>query len=619
MVNIYTLGVPLSSLEILKGAMQQVYGELFTIKEIERTTLLRSVKNAINSPEVVLVLLDSESYNRGSTIITEGSDEKFYKYENEVSFIAELNNRFGLNIKKEMEELDVSSFREDYSNEYEVLLEKFEERETRIAELEGLLNQYNENSYKELELKNEEYQAELLSLKDQNTTRESKITALNETLKNLKEDFDVLRELLEDEKSKVLEKDDSITSLKDSVKSLTIELSKQKQIKEAVNSELTALKQSNAEQILVLEDVEKLKKTIEDQKSMIDDLELENTKIADIDIDDLKATKTTLDKQLKLYKNIVKEKDVKITQNELDIEELSSVISRLNNAIVGVRDELSDKVEEVTTLKSEKIELNNELLVFKDKLKEMDRLLGVEEESSQLKKRLSSLESSVFSKINNALINNTNITTRVYDGSSMLKRVQFAFAGSSDSCRGAYNCLKNEFARNPSTKFLLVDLSSEIFYDYILGVKDAKSCLDWYKKGGGVLNYTTETSLKNVKLLTPGSDYFESTFYLTVDWVKRVKELESSGYTVVVFCGNIHNIVSKILFNSFIQYSSIAIYNSGTVLNARNLSLTLLNQCGFADNKDLSICVYGDLQEEKRVIVNKYYSLIEQKCDLRYI
>ena len=172
-------------------------------------------------------------------------------------------------------------------------------------------------------------------------------------------------------------------------------------------------------------------------------------------------------------------------------------------------------------------------------------------ELSELKKKYAELQTNIFTIIGTKSLPKCGIKAPLIKGiPPHYSNVKFLFSGSSESRKGTYKCLYNELTGSKD-KYLIVDVTSETAIDYVFQMSKIADGMNWFTSGGGVQQYLSSTCLPNVKVLMPKIGYVNDSFFLMVNWEKRLKELEESGYKVIVYCGDISNLVGRVLFESF--------------------------------------------------------------------
>ena len=148
--------------------------------------------------------------------------------------------------------------------------------------------------------------------------------------------------------------------------------------------------------------------------------------------------------------------------------------------------------------------------------------------------------------------------------------------------------------------------------DYVFEIKQVVKGLNWFVKGGGILPYLSETCLPNVKVLSPGLGYINDCYFLTVDWERRLKELDNSGYNVVVYCGDISSMVGRVLHETFASRGASMVYVHGNAIGARTL---VTNLRGLSNSKDSVMCYF----EFNKKIEKFYETVLKEGHECRVI
>ena len=331
--------------------------------------------------------------------------------------------------------------------------------------------------------------------------------------------------------------------------------------------------------------------------------------------DDLEKAQSTISDLQTELNDISKENDNlrKVLASEKDRN--SSSDSRYNELLEKYRKdqdrikELESRVEEdnttIATLNKNAIELQSRLQMQETS----DDAVEMSEEYVRLKRELAEIKEGVFGKIASLSLptstQHINLLTPWAGSGITLRNVRFVFAGSTESRKGAYKCLYNDLvSANKNVNYLIVDLVSETSIDYVFQITSTVPGLDWYHKGGGIQQYLSKTVLPNVSVLSTGLKYVNDSYFLTIDWVDRLRELENSGYQVMIFCGDISNLIGRILHESFANYGLSVIYVHGNVVGARAL---ITNIRGIS-NSDKSVIGYFDYNK----LAKRFFDVVSQ-------
>lgn len=127
---------------------------------------------------------------------------------------------------------------------------------------------------------------------------------------------------------------------------------------------------------------------------------------------------------------------------------------------------------------------------------------------------------------------------------------------------------------------LLVELCVDTYTDYYmhnLGAKLQPQGITWLNKGGPVLPYCQNGS-QGFKILSLGLNYINEAWLMNIPWPDRVKELEKTGFNVIISAGCLSSHIRKLLFKLLgMSVGSTIIVSRGMSLSMRS---TLLNMEG---------------------------------------
>lgn len=659
MLTVLLSGLPVSAKDIVKDAMNEVFDGNIAIQELTKETLRSRVRLSNRSVEVVLVILDGVSSDMCSDI--EGGlykSDKYYSYTNDTELVKYLNNKYGLSmeIQESIEEVvqDISNSFDDSESETErYYLEKLNLKEdtirhleSRIKELEFLYGLVDDEvntlvSKSELERLRDEnisLNNDVLDLKSRIDSEISKYGELENTLNSLKES----RNLLENRLKKAQENCDEVVL---ELNELKVKYSQQSGIIREKENKIVNLEKEKSHLSGVSDENLSLKNTVSQYKKEISskDTELGNLRVdlqskerdilryikeleslkglesisekldsANNTIDSLKSELSSANSNNDFLNKEVKEKDRLINQLSESNDEYSSRIVELNSTISELQERIKSDNESLLQLNKEKIELKNKISNLEISSKSDGDCESLLLEIDTLKSKLNKLSSNIFTDIGSYALPNGVIQSRVYKGANTFNNIRFAYAGSSESRKGSYKCLYDEFKlSSDDTRYLIVDLVSETSVDYVFGIKDVVPGLDWFRKGGSVQQYLSSTSLKNTKVLALGLGYINDSYFLCIDWAKRLVELNNSGYKVVLFCGDISNLVGRVLHESFSSFGESIIYVSGNAVGSRSI---ITNLKGLSNAKD-SIVAYYDFNSA----VEKFYNMVSRTNECRIL
>lgn len=653
MLEILTAGIPLSAKEILSKAAKEVFGEV-DIKEADTDRVRFAVRVASRDLNTTLIVLDGVSQDICKNEVKDLlNGDKYYCYNNDRDFTLYLNKLWSINLEvpEDEENLVVENVENSgvSTEEYNLLKAQISDLKSinnslhnQITELRTML----ESDYDETEkvdsaevekLKNDVESAVRDSLKAKNQLLdiEKKLKESEERVASLEKDRSSLTESnrsLESKNASILA---DFKSLSDELTEYKVNYSTQYGVVRAKDAEISSLRK----QLSLLEnnqvEVNNAKEREDSYKKSISDLHSEISKL-----------KVELSSKEEEILRLSKEIEAKGIESDLvdtlkrDIEDLTNERDNALNRVSALEDslsasqsatqsekitvsELQEKVEELTdkvkddeesliSLNKENLELKNKVSVFeksRDRNEDMESIL---EELADIRQKYDRLAGGVFSKIASTALPRGSSAIHLTRGGVKLSNIRFVFSGNAESRKGTYRCLLNEFKKyNGSGKILIVDVVSETSIDYVFEIRKVVSGLDWFRRGGSVQQYLSETCLKNVQVLSPGLNYINDSYYLTVDWESRLSELEKSGYSVVVYCGDISNIVGRVMHESFADLGSSWIYVQGNAIGSR----TIVSNLRGLSNSKKSIVAYFDYNKQ----MDKFYRLVMRSNDCRIL
>lgn len=642
MLEVLASGVSLEGKELLQKAMIKAFGEgTVSLVELNKDNLRQRVRLSSRNVGTVLVVLDGTSTDICRDI-ENGlySSEKYYNYTDDTSLCSFLNAKYSLELEVSAQEDMIVDAVEDVSEEkVSKYLAQIEDKDlliknltARIKELNGIIEEggYESNS------------AELDSLKEENISLRNKLldsssthTSCQEELERIKLERDSLKESLSkvEEKRKSLLKDlDSINAELTDYRVKYSDQSALLQLKEEEISSLKAAVTDSAELKARVKLLEGEKKVAESHAvdlevsvaSLRDDLSSASSEIERLKTQAGNSFSNEEREELKSRVSSLRETNEKLSKELNSLKDSSSSIETDLKSLREERDSYKSRVDtlndKVKTLDSDLIKSNKQNIELTGRLSMLEKstsrdtdIESLISEVSEVRSKYDSLAKGVFGLIgSNALPKNSNSISLIKGRELQLSKIRFVFAGSTESRKGTYKCLLDEFkVLNSSEKVLIVDAVSETSIDYVFGIRKMISGLDWFRKGGGVQSFLSSTMLKNVMVLSPGLGYLNDTYFLTVDWYNRLQELDNSGYNVVLMLGDISSIVGRVMHESFAGLSQSLIYVHGNAVGSR----TVLSNLKGISNASKSIVCYYEFNSQMR----KFYDIVSKTCECRVL
>lgn len=653
-------GLPISAKGIISDALDEIYGSgVVSILEGSSENIRRYVRRYTNNVNCVIIILD-ESSKEICKDIEDGlySSDKFYSYTTDYDLVNYFNKKYGLNL--EIEDVQEDLHVEDSGIDSSVI-------EDYIAQLSAKDKVIQNLKFQIIDLKNE-LEANGLSLngKTEVSGLESEVSSLNVTIIDLKNSLLDYESSIADKDFKIKELTGDIESLKGTIKATetkynalladyktsTDELSKMKisdskksgalrdrdsqitqlrQELESLNSTMEEYKGSIEEKILLEKRVSLLASDIEGYESTIkvkeDEIDRLSSELSELrsksggmdktlsrlkgDIAKLTAENQSLSRDVRVVSSDKSELEQKIGVLSSDIDDYKSKCENYESDIEKLNERVKDDNESLSILNQEKIELKNRIDVLEKSSSRDHNMEDIVHELNDYKRRYIDLSNNVYSRVASYALPTSSSPINVTRKGITLKNVKFAFAGSTESRKGAYRCLLNEFSGISKTKnILLVDVVSETSVDYVFEIQKTINGIEWFRKGGSIQPYLSKTTLSNVSVLSPGLMYINDSYFLKIDWERRLSELEKSGYLVYIFCGDLSNIVGRVLHESFADLGDSTIYVHGSAVGSRSI---ITNIRGITNSRCSNIIYYDFNKKLKR-----FYDIVgkDHKCSI---
>lgn len=637
-----TSGLPISAKEYLFEAFNQAFGKgMVQIVEVDATQLRSRVRMSSKNVADVLVVLDGVSANKCADI-ENGlyASDKYHEYSTDEELVEFLNAKFELNLEiKAAGGMEIAV--EKGSAEQDMIIEKLREqvgdRDSIIASLKAqvadLKSQIEDGDFggSEDEEKVSAFEKQIEVLRQENLKARSDMADTQAQLKYAEESEAKLRIVVESvsRESENLKTENNqlmadYKAVQSELSEFKIKFSNSQGTLGAKERELEELRKGSKnakeyeDKIASLEEeISSIKEELESEKVRNSQYQLElNSKDEEISRLSIEAESTELEEELSKEKNEIMELQKVIVDLKSKLATAEGKVETLKDQgsaeVDKLHDENSSLKEKLNTMDQQFMQLNEELIKAKataDMLeKSTSRDTDVEsmyQEMNELRNQYAELSQSVFGRMQNYSSPNSSIMIDLIKGGDRYNHLRFVFSGSTESRKGTYRSLLDEFKQFPDQKVVIVDATCETCVDYVFEIKKVVKGLNWFVKGGGILPYLSETCLPNVKVLSPGLDYINDCYFLMVDWERRLKELDNSGYNVVVYCGDISSMVGRILHETLASRGASMVYVHGNAIGARTI---VTNLRGLSNSKDSVICYFEFNQK-----VERFYDIVAKE------
>lgn len=648
MLSILTSGLSLEGKELLQEAITLVYGEdSAEIIELNKDDLRQQVRLSSKSVATPLVILDGVSMDYCKDI-ENGlySSTKFYQYTDEASLVEFFSSKFGVSLSVQTSGMEVTSVTDVTASQsiiesYEIQLgdknQLISHLNARLLELNHIIEDgdYAEKEDSACSKELEQTKQENLDLRSKlsSITSESKLSS--DELMELRKERDSLAisvEKLELKRESILA---DLSSVSVELTEYKLKYSTQSGLLRSIEFEVENLKGK----VVILEgkesSIEVLKKEKLGLEKDILRYSTESSKLkaelaaAESELVTLKANGNSVtlnDSEKSLMEDKLSQlsvESVDLTKNLLDLKgsltsaegtllelqgRLDTVTSErdaLRVEIGNLEGKLKSSDDSLMQLNKEKIEMQGRLDLLERSTRRDTGIEDLVKEIAELRQKYDSISGNVFNKIASLAMPKVSTKVSLIHFPISLQKVKFVFAGSTESRKGCYKCLLSELKKAPKTeKFLLVDVVSETAVDYVFEINPVAAGVDWFRKGGGVQPYLSKTCLPNVSVLSPGLGYINDSYFLTIDWQERLKELEESGYNVILFCGDISNIIGRVLHESFASLAESRVYIHGNSVGSR----TIVSNLKGISNSNKSIICYFEYNPQ----VSRFMDLVQK-------
>lgn len=587
-------GLPESAQALIQEGLDIGYGE----GQAEIETLDLSVPRAAiklreagKNRAIVTVVFGEGAYERGQKIEKDlYGTPKFHHYEDDRSLVLYLNEVHGADLEVP-EEAPVSvtlsysdtdeesaeslnSFNENSADSLDSVGEGYRNTgalKAENAELHGIISdltrQLNE-AYVEPEVINND--AELRAVKNHN----EKLESINEQQKthsrSLAESLRASAVELEALKKNLIEKDSKISI--QSTKIITLETN-------AENSKrITSQLESTEEQLRFYKD------SAQSAGNTIRTLTETNTGLSST-ISNLRnqavASEGEEEKLRALNKKITDlTSEMEFVQLELD--KAKAVIAKFK-----VHEEKLTKsfeTEKKEALDSLTIAYDGELLIKENLIKHY--ITQINEAPAKVQTDLSTgqiesvaqFESSIFYGISKSAMPKS-LPPMLPISNDKYKNITFVFSATrsstDDTMRSILN-YTNSIASSWSGGVLVLDISNETVTDYIFGGPVTSQGVRWAEGGVEVDKIVSTPSIGNspsgqVRFLSlGGSSFVNDAYLLDIDWSTRLRELENSGYKIVIYAGCLSDMVGRVFYRTFADKGQTRVYSKGNLVSMRS-------------------------------------------------
>lgn len=254
---------------------------------------------------------------------------------------------------------------------------------------------------------------------------------------------------------------------------------------------------------------------------------------------------------------------------------LQSELDKARETIASQETLLNSKISETERGSSKITELIEQNLTLQKQVEELSATDQSSTELVRLRRQINQLEATPLFKLKQFMTPSSALQVSLpYVPHPSHKGIRFIYAGSDGSMKLTYEVVRR-LSGEMSTqgKVVILDLTTETYIDYILNISRVVSASDWFLSGGDLP--LSDTRVPNVKVLTPGLQYFNDLSLLNVNWSDRWNQLLQEGYQVIVLFGVLNTAVTRVLYNSFGSINKPWIVVEGLITSLRSLIIHL--------------------------------------------
>ena len=257
------------------------------------------------------------------------------------------------------------------------------------------------------------------------------------------------------------------------------------------------------------------------------------------------------------------------------IDALRTELDKARETIASQETLLNSKISETEQGSHKITELIEQNLTLQRQVEELSSSNEAGTELVRLRRQINQIEASPLFKLKQSMTPTSTLQVALpYVQHPSHKGIRFIYAGSDGSMKLTYEVVRR-LSGEMSTrgKVVILDLTTETYIDYILNIPRVVSASDWFLSGGEPP--LSDTRVPNVKVLTPGLQYFNDLSLLNVNWSDRWNQLLRDGYQVIVLFGVLNTAITRVLYNSFGSINKPWIVVEGLITSLRSLIMHL--------------------------------------------
>lgn len=539
MFKAYTYSLSEELMGVLKEAFDQAFGEgSVSLIELTSNNIRGKVRLSAKDDTVLGVFLNIEGHQLVDGLNKGVLDSRKYCYvEKDNDAVNFLNSKFNLEIPlfEEIEEVDVVEDAEIIDNTE--ISEEINKLKEIISSKEGIIVNYKAII--------EDLSSELKDLK--------------ESIPDPKEDSNI-KELL-------IKKDNAL---------------------EELNNKHIELQERVANQNILITSLEE---SVEKYKAEAETVDGLNTKLSEIE-----ELNISLESKVKDYQDEIKalNEEIGVLSTPKDgfkeyeisyVEELEQSKGYLDETLK----ENNNYKETIKDLNKDVISLNGQIRELESRCNESKDTLELLQRAGKAERELEVFMNSPFGEVYSA--SKSSGLFEIRKSISRYSNIKFLFTANQGYEKEFYRLILGISVLDKQGGYVFVDAVNSSFADYVFGIKSVVDSIEWFSSGGDVNKYLSSCQVATFRALIPTLGYLNDGYFLTIDWEKRLEELNNLGNPVLVYGGSLSSLVGKYLFSLFNSNGNdVKVFIQGSLVFARN---GLIQTRGIKDIEQADICVFN--------------------------
>lgn len=309
---------------------------------------------------------------------------------------------------------------------------------------------------------------------------------------------------------------------------------------------------------------------------------------------------TSLEGEVEENKDL--KKKIQSLENTLKNQEK---IEDLKEELNIVKEDLSKSLDTIEVLNKEKLSLKEEVTSLREAQKTSGDTLEWMSKAGKAERELENFLKSPFGELYSA--SESNGVFFLKNTLPKYNNIKFLFTVNQGYEKEFYRLILGTTVIDKNNGYLFVDAVNSSFADYVFEVNKVNNSMEWFENGGSIEEYWSDSRISNLKVVIPTLGYLNDGFFLTVDWEKRLEELNNIGKPVLVYGGTLSTMVGKYLFSLFNSSGNdVKVFIQGSLVFTRNG----LSQLTGVQGLELSdICIFN-LNKASNPILNAFKNKI---------